>query len=263
VLWMRGMGSGRRVTNGRPLPKHLKREPTSRHRLPRVRDAYPCRKGRDSNGAPGVLQPQCIPPQKKALLPDKPKCKMRWGSRSRLRRQCVRGLTWAFITLFSTGTLLAVLAGQSAQTAAGGRKPDLTQLKKLHHAASMAIVSGQQSLDDPLPPQVRHDFAYQMASAPPDLKNSTTYRELIVKSEDVFAQAGSRVTVSVDAQPRSCEVTYRPIAGGGILSFGTTLAKQRVEPRTYEFTCDCTSPPKPKKIVDCTEDQSVLFECQK
>jgi hypothetical protein len=159
--------------------------------------------------------------------------------------------------------LLAVLAGQSTQTAAVDRKPDITQLKKLHYAASMAIVNGQQSLDDPLPLQVKHDFAYQMAGAPQDVKNSITYRELIVKSEDIIVHAGSRVTVSVDAQPRSCDVTYRPIAGGGTLSFGTTLAKQRVEPRTYEFTCDCASPSKPKKIVDCTEDQNVLFECQK
>jgi hypothetical protein len=175
----------------------------------------------------------------------------------------VRRLISTFIALFCIGALLTVFAGQTARSAAADRKPDLTQLKKLHYAASMALVNGQQSLDDPLPSQVKSDFAYQMAQPPEDPKRSATYRDLIVKSEEVIVQFGSRVTVSVDAQPHSCDVTYRPIAGGGTLSFGTTLAKQRVEPRTYEFTCACTQPSKPKKIVDCTEDQSVLFECQK
>lgn len=172
----------------------------------------------------------------------------------------MRRVRWSMGALFGTGMLLCFPTGQGGATAA--QKPDLTQLEKIHYMASMVVADGQKSLDDPIPSQVKSDFAVQLPAEPEWPTPPNTYRDLILRSEQVFIQSGSRVTVSVDAQPHSCDVTYRPIAGGGTMSFGTTLAKQRVEPRTYEFTCDCTSPPKPRKVVDCTEDQDIKFECK-
>jgi len=174
----------------------------------------------------------------------------------------VSRLAWTLLILFG-GASLTLLAGQIAQTAARDHKANLTELKKLHYMASLAIADGQKSLDDPLPSQAKHDFRAQMVNSSESEKSTGTYRELIVRSEEIFVQSGFRVNVSVEARPHGCSVTYRAIAGGGIMDFGITRTEHRVEPRTYEFTCDCKSPSKPRKIVDCTEDQSVQFECQK
>jgi hypothetical protein len=171
-------------------------------------------------------------------------------------------LMLALLILFS-GASLALLAGQSAQTAAISRRDDLTEVKKLHYMASIAIADGQRTLDDPLPPQANHDFKTKIINTAEGTKHTGTYRELMVRSEEILVQSGSRVTVSVEAQPHGCSVSYRAIAGGGIMDFGVTRTEHRVEPRTYEFTCDCKSPSKLHKIVDCTEDQNVQFECQK
>lgn len=114
----------------------------------------------------------------------------------------MRRLTWAFVTLFSSGALWATQAGQKAT--AVGSKPDLTELKKLHYAASLAVAEGDKSLDDPLPSQMKKNFAFHMTAQ--EGKSASTYRELIVRSEDDIVQFGSRVTVSVDAKPHSCNV---------------------------------------------------------
>jgi hypothetical protein len=172
----------------------------------------------------------------------------------------MRGVRWLLGVLLGVGVLLSIPTGGGARVVR--QKPDLTQLEKLHYMASMVIADGQKNLDDPIPSQVRSDFTTQVPLGQDGTVAPVTYRELIVRSEQVIVQAGSRVTVSIDAQPHSCDVTYRPIAGGGTISFGTTLATQRVEPRTYEFTCSCTSPPRPRKVVDCTEDQKIQFECK-
>jgi len=77
-----------------------------------------------------------------------------------------------------------------------------------------------------------------------------------------FQQTLVKVKVVVESSPHSCPVTYRPVAGGANLDFGTTRAERHVDPKTYEFVCECAANSKPSKVVDCTEDTTVSFECK-
>jgi len=168
----------------------------------------------------------------------------------------MRAFRW--ICVFSL-TVVAFLSVETFQKphATAQTKANVADLKKLHYQASEAVTEGGKAIDDPLPMNLKGQFKFA------DAKSPTTYRELILKSEDVLTKVGIRTKIVVDARPDRCSVTYRPIAGGGTEDFGLTRAERNVDPKTYEFVCNCSESTHPSKIVDCTEDRDVDFDCKR
>jgi hypothetical protein len=88
-----------------------------------------------------------------------------------------------------------------------------------------------------------------------------TYREAIVRTEDVMGESGLKVKVTIHASPRSCSVKYKPVFGGAELDAGQTDLSTELAPRWYVFSCDCKKPPIEQR-VDCTQDKTIQFQCQ-
>ena len=123
------------------------------------------------------------------------------------------------------------------------------------------LVKGK-SLDAPAPPELTNKLDSALGK-PPGSDKDLKYKDVLRQSEGALAQHGEKVSVTVNANPDSCHVTYRAISGGGAQDFGDTLVKKSVDPKTYEFVCKCTDQLQPKKVVDCTEDQNLDFDCKR
>lgn len=88
-----------------------------------------------------------------------------------------------------------------------------------------------------------------------------SYMEAIARTEELLKESGLRVTVEIQASPRSCNIRYQPVIGGPVLDAGTTNLSRKLDPKWYVFSCDCKTPPLQER-VDCTEDQKISFSCR-
>lgn len=169
----------------------------------------------------------------------------------------------ACLALVSLGGVLPFEVLQSSKK--DNLQLNLGELKRVHFEASAALSEGGKSLGDTISPDLKQDFesAAHFTLLPSDTNTkSPTYRDLMARSEETLARYGLKVKVVVEAAPDNCQVTYEPIAIGGIKNFGLTRAENQVEPRTYRFVCECSEASKPSQVVDCTSDQQVRFKCQ-
>jgi hypothetical protein len=135
-----------------------------------------------------------------------------------------------------------------------------------HHAAVGDVTKGK-SLDSEMSPETLRRFrsslpadGYAAAEKGLGPEENVTYRRAIKWSEDAMVQFGTRVTVTVLAAPGGCSVKYKPVIGGAVLDAGTTKTVTRMDPRWYDISCDCQTPPLVQR-VDCTDDKTVAFSC--
>jgi hypothetical protein len=89
-----------------------------------------------------------------------------------------------------------------------------------------------------------------------------SYKQAIARTEERVKDLGYRVHVSIRASPGSCNVKYHPVIGGAEMDAGATDVTAMLDARWYVFFCDCISPPLSQK-VDCTDDTTISFGCQK
>lgn len=51
-----------------------------------------------------------------------------------------------------------------------------------------------------------------------------SYMEAIARTEELLKESGLRVTVEIQASPRSCNIRYQPVIGGPVLKVGSCWA---------------------------------------
>jgi hypothetical protein len=133
------------------------------------------------------------------------------------------------------------------------------EVKRFHKAASSVIEKNAGDLDN----TVSDDWVKKFNKLTGKSEKKLTYRQVLSGTEQILQESATTVKVVATAAPKSCPVKYRPIAGGGSLDFGTTTATRNLPPATYEFTCQCTEKNATKRIMECTEDTHVDFECKR
>lgn len=156
---------------------------------------------------------------------------------------------------------MSIGAGADAQETAGQTNVSLATITKVHSQASSAVIEGK-ALTERAPTDLTREYASAFGEKATETRKGTTYGEILKVTETHLGRSYS-VTVKVEAAPDGCSVKYRAIAGGGTLDFGTTPAARDVDPKTYQFICECRASMLLKKTVECTSDTRVLFECER
>ena len=160
------------------------------------------------------------------------------------------------------------------QVAAQADKKDEIQSLKLLHAEIISLLKNGKQPDEELP---KHTFStltskvgHQAAS---DLRQRVSfdelektngqlkYRDALKADEDLLVSMGAdKVKVEIDAQPQHCQVAYVEVATGANRAFGQTKASKKLDPKYYDFICNCLGTPE-HALLDCTSDQSYTFAC--
>ncbi len=157
--------------------------------------------------------------------------------------------------------LAVLLYGFQKPSSTNGSASDVARLKAVHAAVSRDVVEDQSRLGQPLPNTLKTQA--ESAGVRPPTGEQFTYMVALKRSESALAKLVSTVSVTAKATPDSCPVDYRAVSGGGFVYFGDTEAKRNVEPKTYEFVCKCSPSSKQRKIVECTDNRVVQFDCKK
>lgn len=166
--------------------------------------------------------------------------------------------------------------GQAArgQAATEAEKQDEIQSLKLLHGEIISLLKSGKQPDEELSKQTFSDLTskadYHAAS---DLRQHVAYdehgstdrrlkyRDALKADEDLLLSMGAdKVTVEIDAQPQHCQVAYIEVATGANRAFGQTKASKKLDPKYYDFVCDCLGTAE-HALLDCTSDQSYTFAC--
>ena len=115
-------------------------------------------------------------------------------------------------------------------------------------------------MNDRVSPSIK--ASYEQAIGVPQV-NTPTHKDVLSTTEHNLTMSIGKVKVSVSASPDACQVKFRPVIRPGFLDFGHTDISKNVEPRTYEFVCECSETSKPSQTVECTEDTTVMFQCRR
>jgi hypothetical protein len=170
----------------------------------------------------------------------------------------MKRLLWASLMSLC---LLALLHGFQKPFSTDARSADVAHLKAVHAAVSRDVMEDQKRLDQPLPNTLKKQV--EAAGIRPPAGEQFTYMVALTRSESALAKLVSTVNVTAKSTPDSCPVDYRAISGGGFVYFGDTETDRDVEPKTYEFVCKCSPKSKQSKVVECTENRVVQFDCKK
>jgi hypothetical protein len=164
-------------------------------------------------------------------------------------------------------------ADQKEAVPKGEQKDEIQSLKSLHSEIISLLKNGKET-DEVLPKQTFSNLTSKMSNrAASDLKRRVSfdelekadvqlrYRDALKADEDLLVSMGAdKVTVEIDARPQHCQVAYVEVATGANRAFGQTKASKKVDPKYYDFVCDCMGIPK-HALLDCTNDQSYTFDC--
>jgi hypothetical protein len=170
--------------------------------------------------------------------------------------------SWRFVFLV-TFIFVSYLYGQKTAKSQTASASDVAQARSLHEQLVIDL-SGGQSPNSKLSMKIQSSYPSDLTTwREANGKNGIpvlTYREAIVRTEDVMKQAGLKVKVMIHASPHSCSVKYKPVFGGAELDAGQTDLSTELEPRWYIFSCDCAKPPIEQR-VDCTNNKTIQFQC--
>jgi hypothetical protein len=182
-------------------------------------------------------------------------------------------MAWSMVSQESTKPSSTAPAGIENQD----RKKEIERLKALHSALVYSLKSGK-SLNDKVSTQTLTDLTYKAGYRTGEAQNAShqfyfaqmpqehsplTYRDVLKADEDLMVLMNvDRVNVEMDAQPKRCAVEYTEVATGATRSFGLTRTSKKLDPKYYDFVCDCAGT-KLRVNLDCTNDQSYTFQCEK
>jgi hypothetical protein len=160
---------------------------------------------------------------------------------------------------------VSFLDGQKTAISKASDVSEVAQAQSLHEQLVMDVINGE-SPKSKLSMKIRSSYSSDLTrwdgavGKNPDAM-VLTYREAIVRTEDVMMKSGLKVKVTIHASPHGCSVKYKPVFGGAELDAGQTDLSTELDPRWYVFRCDCKKPPIEER-VDCTQDKAIQFQCQ-
>jgi hypothetical protein len=166
--------------------------------------------------------------------------------------------------------------GQAIQEQAAAqaeKKNEIQSLRSLH-AEIVGLLKNGKEPDEELPKQTFSNLTSKVGyRAADDLKRRVSfdelektqgqlrYRDALKADEDLLVSVGAdKVTVEINAQPQHCQVAYVEVATGANRAFGQTKASKKLDPKYYDFICDCLGTAE-HALLDCTSDQSYTFDC--